>query len=78
MTLSKEPLSCLAIGLLGLAMESSEIAGEQKDINYQMVPIIIGKLQELNEKLTKSAQSSPPSKKTRYSSPTIEIENTGL
>ena len=42
-----EPLTCLSIGLLGLAMESSDIAGEHKNINYQLVPTIIKKLQYL-------------------------------
>ena len=42
-----EPLTCLSIGLLGLAMESSDIAGEHKNVNYQLVPTIINKLQYL-------------------------------
>lgn len=74
---TSEPLSCLAIGLLGLAMESSEIAGEHKEINYQMVPMIIQKLQAISETFTKSCQSSPPPKKIRFSSfsPTSDLEN---
>ena len=54
----KEPLSSLSVGLLGLAMESSEIAGEHKNVNYQLVPKIIKKMQELARSPTVIKESS--------------------
>ena len=75
---TEEPLSCLAIGLLGLAMESSEIAGEHKDTNYELVPLIIQKMHVLWSSIhDPPTHSSPPLKRGRFSSfsPTCEMEN---
>ena len=71
-----EPLCALAVGLLGLAMECPDIAGEHKTINYNLVPKIIKQMQWLVRLIlpecdpaTNSEASSPPHKKSRLSIP---------
>lgn len=70
----ENPLCALSIGLLGLAMEASEIAGDHKDVNVQLVPRVIQKLQKLTTQFF-TLESSPPSKRTRFSPNSMDAEN---
>ena len=77
-----EPLCALSIGLLGLAMECPDIAGEHKTINYELVPKIIKHMQFLiklilpeTEPSREPTEGSPPTKRSRLSIPPPIDEN---